>query len=130
MKAKQVSVFIENRPGRIQAMLEALREADVNIKTFFIADTTGFGIARLTLSDMDRGAEALRAAGFTLTIADVLTVSVPDAPGSLLKEIAEPLAAAGVNIDYMYAYPDLQEGKGIITLKVSELDKAEQVIGK
>ena len=110
-------------------MLQALKQAGINIKAIFIADTSGFGIARLMLSDIDKGAEALRQAGFTLTISDVLAVSVPDAPGSLLEQVTTPLAAAGVNIEYLYSYPDLQAGKGIIILKVSDLGKAERVLG-
>lgn len=131
MRAKQVSVFVENRPGRLQAMLQALKQADINIKTIFIADTSGFGIARLMLSDIDKGAEVLRQAGFTLTISDVLAVNVPDTPGSLLERVTTQLAAAGVNIEYLYSYsyPDLQAGKGIIILKVSDLGKAERVLG-
>jgi hypothetical protein len=130
MRARQVSVFVENRPGRLQAMLRALKQAGINIKTIFIADTAGFGIARLMLSDIDKGAEALRKAGFTLTISDVLAVTVPDTPGSLLETVITPLAAAGVNIDYIYSYPDLQQGKGIIILKVGDPDKAERVLEK
>lgn len=129
MRVKQVSVFVENRPGRLQAMLQALKEAGSNIKTIFIADTSGFGIARLMFSDLEKGAEALRQAGFALTITDVLAVTVPDTPGSLLERVTKPLAAAGVNIDYIYSYPDLQEGKGVIILKVSDLEKAERVLG-
>lgn len=110
-------------------MLQALKQANINIKTIFIADTSGFGIARLMLSDIERGAEALRQAGFTVTIADVLAVNVPDTPGALLERVTSPLAAAGVNIEYLYSYPDLQAGQGVIILKVSDLGKAERVLG-
>ena len=128
MRGKQVSVFIENQPGRMLAMLEALRKENINIRALSIAETADFGIARMIFSDMDRGVEALRKAGFTARTTDVIIAEVPDVPGGLLRGVAKPLADAGINIEYMYAFIDPAPGKAVVVVKVSDLDRAEKAL--
>ena len=128
MRGKQVSVFIENQPGRMLAMLEALRNENINIRALSIAETADFGIARMIFSDMDRGVEALRKAGFTARTTDVIIAEVPDVPGGLLRGVAKPLADAGINIEYMYAFIDPAPGKAVVVVKVSDLDRAEKAL--
>ncbi len=129
MRMKQVSVFVENRPGRLKVVLEALAKADINIRALSIADTADFGIVRMILSDTEKGLEAVRAAGFAASTNDVLRVEVGDRPGGLLKAIAEPLAAAGVNLEYVYAFADRTEENAVVVLKVGDIDAAEKLIG-
>ncbi len=129
MKMKQVSVFIENRPGRLKDMLATLAAADINIQALSVADTADFGVIRMILSDSDKGVDALRGAGFTTILTDVLRVEMPDTPGGLLQTVVEPLAAAGVNIEYVYAFVDSPLAKAVVVLKASDPDKAAQVLG-
>lgn len=129
MRAKQVSVFAENRPGRLSDLLAALAGARVDIRALSIAETTDFGIVRMILSDTEKGRQALRDAGFTSSANDVLAVEVPDQPGGFLKTIVEPLTAAGVNIEYVYAFADNPRQRALVVLKVSDLDRAEALIG-
>jgi hypothetical protein len=129
MRARQVSVFAENRPGRLRDLLAALATAGVNIRALAIADTTDFGIIRMILSDTDAGQRALKDAGFTLMANEVLTAEVPDRPGGFLEAIVAPLTAAGVNIEYVYAFADNPEQHALVVLKVSDLAKADQVLG-
>jgi hypothetical protein len=127
-RIKQVSVFIENQPGRLTSMLEALEKNSVSIRALSIGDTADFGIVRMILSDAAKGAEALRQAGFTTRQDWILSAEIPDIPGGLLKAVAEPLAKAGVNLKYLYFYIEAAERKSMVVLKVDDLEKAEQVL--
>jgi hypothetical protein len=130
MKIKQVSVFMENQPGRLVAMLEALKAQNINIRALCVAEGSDFGIVRLILSEVTKGAEVLRKAGFTVTETVVLQVEMPDKPGGLLESVARPLAQAGINLEYFYAFIDPTPGKAVIVLKVSDPDRAEKVISR
>lgn len=130
MKIKQVSVFVENQPGRLVAMLEAIRGKEVNIRALCVAEGSDFGIVRMILSDNARGVEALREAGFTVTETTVLQKDMPDQPGGLLETVAKPLAQAKINLEYFYAFVDPTPGKASIVLKVSDPERAEQLINQ
>ena len=130
MKIKQVSVFMENQPGRLVAMLEALKAQNINIQALCVAEGSDFGIVRLILSEVTKGAEVLRKAGFTVTETVVLQVEMPDKPGGLLESVARPLAKAGINLEYFYAFIDPTPGKAVIVLKVNDPDRAEKVISQ
>jgi hypothetical protein len=128
MKIKQVSVFVENKPGRLVEMLEVLRGQKMNISALCISEGSDFGIVRMILSDPGKGAEAIRKAGFTATETTVLHSEMPDEPGGLLETVAKPLAEAGINLEYFYAFINPAPGKANIVLKVSDPDRAEQVL--
>lgn len=127
---KQVSVFVENRPGRLKLLLTALDRAEVNIRALSIADTADFGIVRMILSDTEKGIEAVKGAGFAASTNEVLAVEIPDQPGGLLHTVAEPLSAAGVNIEYVYAFVDNPLDRARAVLKVGDIDAAEKLIAK
>ena len=129
MKVKQVSVFVENQPGRLVAMLEALAAKDINIRALSIAEGADFGIVRMILSDARHGTTALREAGFTVKETTVIQRDMPDRPGGLLKTVS-PLAKAGINVEYFYAFIDPTPGKANLVLKVSDPDRAEEVLGQ
>ncbi len=129
MRMKQVSVFIENAPGRLAEMLRVLYAHDINIRALSVADGTDFGIVRLVLSDVDKGISALRSAGLTANVNDVLTADMPDEPGGLLKSIVEPLGKAGINLEYFYAFVDPRPGRATVVLKVRDLEAAERALG-
>jgi hypothetical protein len=129
MKVKQISIFAENQVGRLVAILEVLRAHDINIRALSISEGTDFGIARLILSDPDKGAQALREAGFTVRETVVIQKEMPDRPGGLLETVA-PLTKAGINIEYFYAFLEPTPGKANIVFKVGDPDGAEEVLGK
>jgi len=128
MKVKQVSVFVENQPGRLVAMLEALAAQDINIQALSIAEGADFGIVRMILSDAHQGTEALRKAGFTVKETTVIQKEMPDRPGGLLETVA-PLSKAGINVEYFYAFIEPTPGKANLILKVSDPDRAIKVLG-
>ena len=128
MKVTQISVFLENRPGRLAHLLQVLSAAQVNLRALSLADTADFGIARVIAADPAAAMAAIQKAGLTAATTEVVRVEVPDAPGGLATAVVEPLAAAQVNIEYMYAYSDRESGKAVVVMKVDKSEKAEQAL--
>ena len=89
MRLKQISVFLENKPGRLVAMLESLEKRKVSIRALSISDTADFGIVRMILADAEKGVEALRKGDFVTRIDWILSTEISDVPGGLLKGVAE-----------------------------------------
>ncbi len=129
MRAKQVSLFLENRPGRLKEALEALAAAEVDIRTLSIAESLDFGVVRMILADTDRGVRALREADFTASVVEVLAVDIPHRPGGFLEAVVAPLTAAGVNIEYAYAFTEGPADRALVVLKTSDMARAESLIG-
>ncbi len=103
MPIKQISVFLENKCGRLASVTRTLGNHEINIRAFSIADTTDFGILRLIVNQPEEAYRVLRSEGFTVSITDVIAVQIPDRPGGL-ADILELMQEAGVNIEYMYAF--------------------------
>src|SRR5690606_14671733 len=99
MRVKQISVFLENKSGRLHAVTELLAKHGINIRALSIAETSSFGILRLIVSDPDLAYKVLLEAGFTVSLTDVIGVEMPDEPGGLAK-VTAVLDKAGINIEY------------------------------
>lgn len=99
---KQLSVFIENKAGRVSEVSEVLGEAGVNIRGFSVSDTADYGIVRLVVDDPEKGRAALGARGFTVKPSEVLCINLPDEPGGLAR-VLKIVSDAGVNIEYVYS---------------------------
>jgi hypothetical protein len=128
MRATQVSAFLENRPGRLLYLLNILKEANVNLIAHNIVDASDFGIVHLLVDEPQRALEAIHAAGLTCSKTVVLTLGVPDKPGAFVERVLKPLAEAGVNIEYSYAYSAPTTGKANIVIKVDDIDRGEKVL--
>ena len=129
MRIKQVSVFVENQPGRLEAILKVLEDKGISIRALSVGDTAEFGIVRMILPDAEFGLEALREAGFTVRIDWILSADIPNVPGGLLNSVVRPLADAGINLKYFYAYiKQPAEDKAMVLLKTDDLEKAEEVL--
>ena len=126
MTVKQLSVFIENRKGRLGEVLHYLKENNVNILSISLADTTEYGLLRLIVNDAKKARDVLYAEGFSSMLTDVLIIKVPHAPGSLQK-ILELIAEKDVNIEYMYGLSVESEDASIV-LKTNDLDVACEVL--
>lgn len=129
MRVKQVSVFVENQPGRLSDVLSALADSDINIRALSIADTVDFAILRLILSDVEKGIQVLRDAGLTVRTNEVLQVEVPDDPGGLNDSLVKPLAEGGINIEYIYALILPRPGKAVVLAKVRNIAGAVAILG-
>jgi hypothetical protein len=129
MRIKQVSVFVENESGRLEAILEALQREKISIRALSVSDTAEFGIARMILDNPDEGLKALRQDGFTTRIDWMLSAQIPDVPGGLLNSVAKPMAKAGINIKYFYAFiGQVGENKAMVVFKPDDMEKAEEVL--
>ena len=123
MTVKQLSVFLENKPGALSAPCRALADAGVNIQTFALADTRQFGILRLVVHDWERAQQALERGGWTVKVTDVVALEVPDRPGGL-GELLEVIERGRVNVEYMYAFTAKQEGKGLMLFRFDDPEAA------
>lgn len=129
MLTNQLSVFIENKPGRLAAALEVLAKGGVDISALSLADTSEYGILRLIVNDADTAKKVLREAGIIVKITKVLALSMNDVPGGL-SHILDIFAQNNINVDYMYAFVGKQSGKAITVVKVSDADAAEKALAE
>ncbi len=123
MRLKQISVFLENKAGRLWEMTETLKERDLNIRALSLADTSDFGILRMIVNRPDEAFAALKEKGFSVAVTEVLAVEVPDRPGGL-SGVLKVLAAAGMNVEYMYAFVEKKAGNAVVVLRVEDIDRA------
>ena len=128
MTAKQLSVFIENRQGRLGEVLHVLKENGVNILSISLADTTEYGLLRLIVNQPERGRDVLLDAGFSSMLTEVLIIKVPHVAGSL-QSILEVIAEKNVNIEYMYGLSVEAEDASIV-MKTNDLAVACEVLAK
>ena len=128
MVAKQLSVFIENRQGRLGEVLSVLKSNGVNIFSLSLADTTEYGLLRLIVNDPSLGKEKLTEGGFSTMLTDVLILKINHEAGSL-QGLLQILADNGVNIEYMYRL-SIDGDEASVVLKASDLDKADEVLAK
>jgi hypothetical protein len=125
---KQVSIFVENKPGRLAAVTEILYRAKINIRAFTIAEAGDFGIIRMVVDKTDDAHRLLKENGFTVSLTRVLGVEVEDEPGGMFK-IAKALGNEGINIEYVYAFTSGVE-RAMIILRVDDIEKATDVLEK
>lgn len=124
---KQISVFSENRPGRLAAIAHALGEVNVNILAFSIAEANGFGVVRALVDHPQKAHDKLQSLGFNIAFTDVIAVKMKDQPGGLY-DVAKILGDAGINIEYSYAYSG-KDG-AVLILRVDQVDDAIKKIQK
>ena len=129
MKVKQLSIFMENRAGRMAEIARQLGEARINIRALSLADTSDFGILRLIVNDVDKAMKILKDSGHTVSLTEVVAVEVPDSPGGLAS-VLEPLRDAGVNVEYMYAFVEKATDKAVVIFRFEDVDAAVKVLAK
>ena len=122
MNVKQLSVFIENKAGRVSEITDILGRSDVNIRGFSVSDTAEFGIVRLIVDAPERGEQALVDAGFTVKVTDVLCIDLPDLPGGLAG-VLKVVSGSGVNIEYVYSLIGTY-----VVINVADIDKAVELL--
>ena len=123
----QISIFVENKPGRLAAIMEVLNNASIDIRAFTIADTTDFGIVRLIANDTNKAISALKENGFTAKHTKVIGFTIPDYPGAMNEVIAN-LQKNEINIEYSYSLMGKRENQADIAIRVQDNDKAEAVL--
>ena len=123
MKLKQLSVFLENRPGALSGACRGLADAGINLITLSLADTQQFGILRLMVREWSKAKEILETRGAVVKVTEVVAVEVPDRPGGL-ADLLEVFERAGLNVDYMYAFTVKQNDHGLLVFRFDDPDRA------
>ncbi len=129
MKVEQISVFMENVPGRLEHITRILKDAGINIRTLSLADTSDFGILRMIVNDVETTNRILRENGFVVSRTAVVAVEVPDRPGGL-HSILAVLAKNGINVEYMYAFVERSGQNAVMIFRFEEPDAAIDVLRK
>ena len=127
MRVEQISIFLENKAGRLAEVTRVLSEAGVNIRALSLADTSDFGILRLIVDNNEKAKAALKGGGFTVGKTDVVAVEVEDQPGGLSK-ILHVLSQKGVNVEYMYAFVQHSGKDAVIIFRFDDIDTAIQLL--
>ena len=123
----QISIFIENKSGRLAEVAGILGEAGVNIRALSLADTSDFGILRLIVNDCEKAKQILKDKGFTVSKTEVVAIEVPDRPGGL-SDILHTLDRESINVEYMYAFVERCEENAVIIFRFDETEKAIEIL--
>ena len=126
MIAKQVSVFLENKSGRLNEVTRILGEAGINISAFSIADTSDFGVLRMIVPDPDKAVEVLKAHYFSVRNTPVVLMNVPNKPGTLARAL-QLLSDENIFIEYLYAF-SMNEDSAVVVIRPSEIDRCVEVL--
>ena len=129
MKIPQISVFLENRPGRLGALCATIAEAGVNLTTLSLADTGEFGLLRLITPDHAKAVAAIEAAGYAVTVTEVVAIQVPDRPGGLAS-ILTVLEPQGIGIEYMYAFAARAASDAVMVFRFTDMERAIPILQK
>lgn len=129
MTVKQISVFLENKPGKLAEFTDVLSENNVDMRALSLAEAEDFGIARIIVNDVYKASTVLKDAGYVFSITKVLAVEMPDEPGALSRVI-RVLGENEVNLEYMYAFTTKKKGLAYMILRVEDNQKAIEVLKK
>ncbi len=129
MKVEQISIFLENKAGRLAEVTRVLSESGINIRALSLADTSDFGILRLIVTDNERAKKVLKEHGFTVGKTTVVAVEVPDKPGGL-HSILDLLSTSGVNVEYMYAFVHQSGNTAILIFRFDRTEQAIEALQK
>lgn len=124
---KQVSVFIENKRGRLTDVVQQLGNGGINIRAMSLADTADYGILRLIVSDPQKAAELLKEKQYTVKITDVLAIEIPDEPGAL-AEALRVIRDSEFTVEYMYAFLGNREQGAMVTFKCDDTEKVAELL--
>jgi hypothetical protein len=127
MVIQQISIFLENKSGRLADVTRVMADEGINLRAISIADTADFGILRVIVDKADAALEALAKAGFTTRTTDVLALEIEDVPGSLAK-IMDIFKDTGVNIEYLYASLEKNGNKAVVIFKVEDVEHGLKII--
>ena len=129
MALKQISVFVANKTGSLENLVNTLAEAGVDMRAMSIADTQEFGIMRMIVKGNTKACNALREAGYLVSVNYIVAVEIPDEPGGLAK-IVSILAGHGIDIEYTYAFMTRSHGKACVVIRVEDNEAAEALLAE
>ncbi len=129
MQIQQLSIFVENKSGRLAEITEVLASANIDIRAISVADTSDYGILRLIVDKPAEAVEALKKAGLTVSLTNVIAMGIDDKPGEFSKGM-RILADNLIGVEYMYAFISRESGKAFVILRVEDNDRATEVLQK
>ena len=129
MAVKQISIFVENKEGRIKKAIDTLPKENINIRALSIADTTKYGILRLIVSDNEKAIEALENDGFIVKENEVIILAVPDEPNGLNSTL-EVFDEKGINLEYLYAFVSSKTDEAIVVMRLENMEKAIEALNE
>lgn len=127
MQIQQLSIFVENKAGRLMEIVDVLKQNAINISALSLADTTDFGVLRMIVCDPEKAKEALKNSGVIVKTTPVLALPIDDTPGGL-ADMLSVLASEKLAVEYMYAFATRKEGKAVMVLRVDDAQKAQKVL--
>lgn len=127
MKLKQLSIFLENSPGRLYEATQAFGEAGINLRSLCISDTSDFGVLRILVSDIQRARRVVMEKQLPARVDDVIAAEIEDTPGSLAR-LLRPFKESRVNVEYMYALAGTSSGKAVMVFRFSDNDRAIEIL--
>ena len=127
MSIKQISIFLENKCGRLREVTDVLAKSDINIRALALAETSDFGILRMIVNKPDEARQCLKEASFTISETEVLAVEVEDRPGGLAR-IVSLFASAGISVEYMYGFVEKSGEHALMIFRVEEIDIARDLL--
>jgi hypothetical protein len=127
MNVEQISIFLENKSGRLAEVTGVLSDAGINIRALYLADTADFGILRLIVNDTEKARQVLRDNGFTVEKTKVVAIEVPDRPGGL-SGILNSIKDEGINVEYMYAFVEKSGENAIVIFRFDEPEKSVDIL--
>jgi hypothetical protein len=129
MAVKQISIFVENKEGRIKKAIDTLAKENINIRALSIADTTKYGILRLIVSDNEKAIDALEKDGFIVKENEVIILAVPDEPNGLNSTLSV-FDEKGINLEYLYAFVSSKTDEAIVVMRLENMEKAIEALNE
>lgn len=127
MKIQQISIFLENKSGRLADVIHTIAEAGLNIRALSLADTNEFGILRLIVDNHEKARDVLKEAGFTVNLTSVVAIEVPNNPGSL-DNVLQLIGSKDINVEYMYAFAALTDHNAVLIIRFDQNDKGIEAL--
>ena len=126
---RQISVFMDNKPGQLSGVMEIIKESGINVRALSLADTKDFGILRIIVHDTAKAVDALKDAGYAVTVNEIVAITIPDSPGQLSR-VLEILGKDNVNLEYLYAFTGASDRAVSFVLRVNDNDAAAASLTK
>ena len=126
---RQISVFMDNKPGQLSGVMVIIKESGINVRALSLADTKDFGILRIIIHDTEKAVDALKDAGYAVTVNEIVAITIPDSPGQLSR-VLEILGKDNVNLEYLYAFTGASDRAVSFVLRVNDNDAAAASLTK
>lgn len=126
---RQISVFMDNKPGQLSGVMVIIKESGINVRALSLADTKDFGILRIIVHDTEKAVDALKDAGYAVTVNEIVAITIPDSPGQLSR-VLEILGKDNVNLEYLYAFTGASDRAVSFVLRVNDNDAAAASLTK